>query len=128
MPIFRQVLTLTLAALLLACAEAFVVKPAWGDPEVSLFQALDLKGLWVDARPRQEYEKEHIPGALLLNEDEWNRQLPELLAQWSAEQVVIVYCSSLQCKASQAVARRLHEETGMEVKILKGGWEAWKKQ
>ena len=28
------------------------------------------KVLWVDARPRTKFEHEHVPGAVLLNEDE----------------------------------------------------------
>lgn len=122
----RQVLSLLSVALLLAAASAYWVKPSWTDPEVTLFEAIDLQPIWVDARPRDQYDQGHIPGALLLNEDEWYAQLPLLLAEFQQDRAVVVYCSSLQCKSSHAVARRLREEADMEVRVLRGGWEAWK--
>lgn len=124
----RQVFAILALAFLLAAVSAWVVGPQSGEPEITLFEALDLKPLWVDARPETEFAKGHIPGALLLNEDQWHGQLPALLEQWSGEQPVVVYCSTQKCRASHAVAKRLREEAGIEARVLKGGWEAWKGQ
>ena len=97
--------------------------------EISLETALRLPAenrLWVDARPRDAYTKGHIPGAVLLNEEEWEQLLPDFVAQWKTEQQVIVYCSTAQCQASASVAKRLREELGLtDVRVLHGGWEAW---
>ena len=83
--------------------------------------------IWIDARPQEEFEREHVPGALLLNEDRWNELLPQMLAAWSPEKRVVVYCSSESCGASREVARRLRKEAGLtSVFVLKGGWEAWR--
>jgi rhodanese-related sulfurtransferase len=88
---------------------------AWGDDAI-----------WVDARPEVEFEKQHVPGAILLNEDRWNELLPQMLATWSPEKRVVVYCSSESCGASREVARRLREEARLQnVFVLAGGWEAW---
>jgi rhodanese-related sulfurtransferase len=82
--------------------------------------------IWVDARPQEEFEREHVSNAVLLNEDRWNELLPQMLATWAPEKRVVVYCSSQSCGASREVARRLREEAGLKnVFVLGGGWEAW---
>jgi rhodanese-related sulfurtransferase len=84
--------------------------------------------LWVDARPDEEFARDHVPGALSLNEDRWNELLPQLLAIWSPEKRVVVYCSSKSCNASREVAHRLRKEAQLpNVFVLQGGWEAWLK-
>jgi rhodanese-related sulfurtransferase len=90
---------------------------AWGD-----------SAIWVDARPDEEFARDHAPGAFSLNEDRWNALLPQFLAAWSPQKKVVVYCSSLSCNASREVARRLRDEAQLKnVFVLEGGWEAWLK-
>ena len=88
----------------------------WGD-----------KVLWVDARTRAKYEHAHIPGAILLNEDEWNSLISPSLDAWDPDIPVIVYCDGGSCEASHAVADRLRKEYPQITKlhVLKGGWGAW---
>jgi rhodanese-related sulfurtransferase len=84
--------------------------------------------IWIDARPSDEFERDHIPGAVSLNEDRWGEGLSQFLAsQWSPEKKIVVYCSAASCNLAEDVARRLREEVKLpnEIKILKGGWEAW---
>ena len=82
--------------------------------------------LWIDARPDAQFTEQHIPGALSLNEDRWSELLPQMLASWSPDKRVVVYCSSQSCAASHEVARRLHNEANLEnVSVLHGGWEKW---
>lgn len=103
-------------------------EPARGEDEVELAQARSWGEavLWVDARPDTQFDQEHIPGALLLNEDRWNELLPQMLALWSPEKRIVVYCSSQSCAASHQVAHRLKEEAGLkDVYVLYGGWEEW---
>ena len=55
--------------------------------------------------------------------------LPQMLATWSPEKRVVVYCSSESCGSSREVARRLREEARLkDVFVLEGGWEAWVNQ
>ena len=83
--------------------------------------------LWVDARSANDFAGSHIPNAVRLTEDDWNELLPELLKVWEPERVVMVYCNSRKCHASEEVAKRLREEVGLKpVYVLRGGWEAWK--
>lgn len=84
--------------------------------------------LWLDARTAEAFQSRHVPGAILLNEDEWDRYLPGFLEVWQPETKVIVYCDSAACDASQAVALRLRRELQLtKVHVLKGGWSAWQK-
>ena len=84
--------------------------------------------LWVDARTTEAYQSKHIPGAVLLNEGEWEQQLPKFLEVWQPNSRIVVYCDSVACDASQAVAQRLQRELKLtDIQVLKGGWAAWLK-
>lgn len=133
--LLRQTLVLLGLALLPGIGQALYYrdKVSWQAPVtasdlVTLAQARGWgsTAIWVDARPQEEFEREHVPNAVLLNEDRWNTLLPQMLAAWSPEKRVVVYCSSQSCGASREVARRLREEAGLKnVFVLGGGWEAW---
>lgn len=100
--------------------------PAGEAISVARARALGDRALWVDARPEEEFEREHVPGAVLLNEDRFNELLPRMLENWSPDRTVVVYCSSQSCNASRDVARRLRKEAQLQnVLVLEGGWEAW---
>ena len=93
---------------------------SWGD-----------NALWIDARPTDEFERDHVPGAISLNEDRWSEGLAQFMGtQWSPEKKIVVYCSALSCNLAEDVARRLREEAKLpnEIRILKGGWEAWQQK
>jgi len=133
----RQALILAALAFIPGIRQAiyFRDKVSWQSPipaseMVTLTQARAWgeNTIWVDARPDAEFEREHIPGAVLLNEDRWNELLPQFLATWSPEKRVVVYCSSQSCNASREVARRLRDEAQLKnVFVLQGGWEEWLK-
>lgn len=132
--IFRQIIILIVLPLFpaLITGLAHPKRPSWNEnqllaDEIALSSAIKLTDrLWVDARSASDYEKDHIPGALLLNEDAWDELLAAVLLEWSPEKTIVVYCSSSQCQTSREVAKRLRETVGIElVFVLKGGWEAW---
>jgi rhodanese-related sulfurtransferase len=92
---------------------------AWGE-----------NAIWIDARPDEEFARDHVPGAVSLNEDRWNELLPQFLAVWSPEKKIVVYCSSQSCNASREVAHRLRNQAQppmQNVFVLEGGWEGWLK-
>ena len=136
--LIRQILIQAALALIPGLGEAvyFRQKVSWQSsipPSelVTVDQARTWAGnvIWVDARPDEEFARDHVPGALSLNEDRWNELLPQFLAVWSPGKKVVVYCSSLSCNASREVARRLRKEAQLsDVFVLKGGWEAWLKK
>jgi len=81
--------------------------------------------LWIDARSAEHFAQEHVPGAILLNENNFDAGLGELLAAWQPGKHIVVYCSSVSCDTSQAVAERLRAAGLEDVHFLHGGWEAW---
>jgi rhodanese-related sulfurtransferase len=126
---------LSLIALVPALAAAALVHPQWKadallEGEIALAEASSKQPavLWVDARPAADFAKDHIPGALPLNEDAWAELLPDVLQKWNPGQSIVVYCSSKSCHASLQVAKRLREVGLSPVHALHGGWEAWGKR
>ena len=135
--LLRQSVALLALALLPAAVQALYLrdKIPWQSRvaesdlvSVEVARGWGANALWVDARPVEEFERDHIPGAVLLNEDRWSELLPQFLEkQWSPEKKIVVYCSAESCNLAEDVARRLREEAKLpnEIRILKGGWEAW---
>jgi rhodanese-related sulfurtransferase len=133
----RQSLFILLAAAIPASLTAAFHprRPPWSQEalapgEEMLTTVLGWRGnvLWVDARSLEEYEAEHVPGALLLNLESWDQLLPKFLDQWVPGKRVVVYCSAATCELSHEVAERLRKNGISSVYVLKGGWEAWKTQ
>jgi rhodanese-related sulfurtransferase len=136
--LLRQALVLVALAFLPGIGEAIYYrdKVSWQSPipaseMVTLTQARAWgeNTIWVDARPDEEFRRDHVPGAISLNEDRWNDLVGPFLATWSPDKRVVVYCSSQSCNASREVARRLREEAQLKnVFVLEGGWEEWLKK
>jgi rhodanese-related sulfurtransferase len=134
----KQALLLIALAFLPAIGQAvyFRGKVSWQSPipasesvTVAQAQAWGENAIWVDARPDTEFERDHVPGAILLNEDRWNELLPQFLQNWSPEKRIVVYCSSQSCNASREVVKRLRDQAQLKnVFVLQGGWEEWLKK
>jgi rhodanese-related sulfurtransferase len=134
----RQALVLVALAFAPAIGQAiyFRDKVSWQSPippsesvTVAQAEAWGANAIWADARPDEEFARDHVPGAISLNEDRWNELLPQFLATWSPEKKVVVYCSSQGCNASREVARKLRTEAQLkDVFVLQGGWEEWLKR
>ena len=85
--------------------------------------------MWVDARPDEDFARDHVPGALSLNEDRWTELLPQVLTAWSPDKKIVVYCSAQSCNAAREVAKRLRDEAQLKnIFVLEGGWEEWVKK
>ena len=121
-----------LAFIALACAAvAYFVHPkapsfAMDELLISLEYAQELESVfWIDARTDEDFERGHLEGAILLNEERWEELLVEFLDAWIPDATTVVYCSSQACLRSHEVAERLREELGVEeIFALEGGWEA----
>lgn len=131
----RQIFALLALALIpaLFCGVFHPKRPSWnaaalapGEVALSTAQSWKNKVLWLDARSEKDFRENHIPGAILLNEDDWDALLSKVLDAWDKDKIIVVYCSSRGCHASHEVARRLREEVRLpQVHVLKGGWETW---
>jgi len=139
-PLLRQSAALLALALLPALVEAFYLrdKVPWQSRvadsqfvEVATARSWGDNALWIDARPTDEFERDHVPGAVSLNEDRWSEGLAQFMGtQWTPQKKIVVYCSAASCNLAEDVARRLREEAKLpnEIRILKGGWEAWQQK
>lgn len=87
-------------------------------------QRLDKGALFLDARPLDFYEMSHIPGALSLPEDDFDRAYARLEPRLRESFEVIVYCAGFGCEASHIVARKL-KDRAIPAVILHEGWPAW---
>ena len=133
--LIRQVIALLTFAFLPAIGQAVYERHriAWNEDALGEFevtidqaQAWGDSAIWVDARPDSQYETQHIPGAIQLNEDRWSELLPQTLTAWTPEKRIVVYCSSQSCGLAHEVGFRLRKEAGLtNVYILHGGWEKW---
>lgn len=132
---FRQAVVLIGVAIVIGGLNGLLnpATPPWspvalgpGEVNLEMVRARDGGVLWVDARSGAEFAEDHIPGAVLLNEDRFDERLPGLLEAWDGEAAFVVYCDSRRCGASAEVARRLREDLGLpEVYVLKEGWRGW---
>jgi rhodanese-related sulfurtransferase len=109
----------------------YVVQEPLRDDEVTVAQVQERwqgKVLWIDARPREQYDQEHIPGATLLNEQQFDELLVASLDTLQTNtKPVIIYCSGQRCEASRKVREKLLELVAInDCYVLKGGFPAWK--
>jgi rhodanese-related sulfurtransferase len=85
---------------------------------------LEKGALFLDARPVDFYKMGHIPGALPLPEDDFDRSFAALEDTLRRRFDIVVYCSGYGCEASHIVARELRKH-GIEAAVLHEGWPAW---
>lgn len=85
---------------------------------------LDQGALFLDARPRDFWRMNRIPGALPLPEDDFDRAYAEVEGRLRRASAIVVYCSGYGCEASHLVARKLRER-GFAAAILDEGLPAW---
>ena len=98
-----------------------------GDEEVTPAEArarLDKGALFLDARPVAFYEMSHVPGALPLPEDDFDRAFAQIEPRLRSSFDIVVYCSGFGCEASHLVARKL-KGLGIPAVVLSEGWPAW---
>ncbi|HBR93638.1 MAG TPA: hypothetical protein DEA90_05680 [Opitutae bacterium] len=104
----------------------------WAEPElaageIQLADAQALEVIWLDARPIEEFEEDHIPEAIFFDEGDWDTGLVRLMETWLMQpRPIVVYCGSESCGTSQRVAEGLRAALPeAEIYSLKGGWDAW---
>ena len=102
-----------------------------GDVDVGEMQKISLhqEALIIDARPENEYRLGHIPSAVSLPRDDFDRQYPALqsVLQSYRNKPIIVYCSNFRCADSQIVAVALQRLGYQQVRLFRGGWKDWER-
>lgn len=97
------------------------------DPEVAKEYLADLRAVFVDARPRAEYERAgaRIPGARHIDPGS-GAAMDEALLVLPREKIVVCYCDEPGEAASAQVARRFRELGLGDASVLRGGFRAWR--
>jgi rhodanese-related sulfurtransferase len=101
----------------------FESKLAFTSGPVDLNRALNAgeKIIVVDVRDHDDYASGHIPGAINLPKDRWDK-----LEGLRQDTLNIIYCYSQNCHLATCAAYRF-AEMGFPVMELEGGFDGWKK-
>lgn len=105
-------------------ANAFLRAGAEEIPAAEAKERFDRGALFLDARPVANYEMSHIPNAVPLPEDDFDRHFTAIEPRLRSRFDAVVYCAGYGCEASHLVAERLKAK-GIHVAILNEGWPAW---
>lgn len=83
------------------------------------------RGLVIDARPSAVYQAGHVPGALNLPREDFEKSYATLrpLLEQDRAKPVVVYCSESDCKDSELVAEALSRMGYQRLSVYKEGWE-----
>ena len=97
----------------------------WIDQEDARALVTDANVVFVDARPREDFEAGHVAGALSVPME--TGVLPSgAVAMLRSSQTVIAYCdTSGECAGSTRLASLLHQAGLGDVRVLRGGIPAW---
>lgn len=89
--------------------------------------SLNHGALVVDARPEKQYELGHIPSAVSLPRNDFDKHYQALqsILQSHRDQPVIVYCGNFRCPDSQIVAVELQKLGYQHVRLFRAGWDDW---
>jgi rhodanese-related sulfurtransferase len=145
--IFRQALALAALSVVVAAAvhfplikrfargefrETFFVQADY--PGVRLITLAEAEDLWragettfLDARAADLYAEGHVPRARSVPASEAETLMPVLVQRMAKEAVLVVYCEGGDCQSSLNLAKQLHDKGFMDIRVLSGGWEEWKK-
>ncbi len=87
---------------------------------------LYLKGQvqFVDIRPAEEFDIDHLPGAISLPLIEFFRA-PERLKQLNSSRYYVLYCFEPQCDEATSLAGEFTAARFPHVSLLIGGFSAW---
>ncbi len=98
-------------------------------PEVNAPEALRMwksgAAVFIDARDAEDYQEDHIPGAISLPMREWNTAWPKVRQHIPRDGTLLLYCYGGKCGLSTRMAKRLLELGYWHPVILEYGWQEW---
>lgn len=83
------------------------------------------KAVFVDARARLFFQVGHIPRALSFPREEYEKDRDLAPLQPYKENILVIYCSGVDCPDSSLLAAYLSREGFRHLEIFEGGWPAW---
>ncbi len=97
---------------------------------ITLPEAGDLlvgrQALFLDARAAGLFGDGHIPEARSVPYEDLRAAIPEEILALDRSRTIVIYCEGGDCQSSLAAAKLLHERGFRDLRIIEGGWEAWK--
>ncbi len=104
--------------------------PASDELRISMDRAQELfrqgAAVFLDARPRRDYLRGHIRGALSLPWQEVDDRIADVAERLTDDRVIITYCDGQQCTLSHHLARYLKDMGFSRVRVLPNGWTRWR--
>ena len=101
-----------------------VVRMVLAKKAIDLF--LDGKAQFIDARQEKDYRVAHVPGAVNVSPADFTGGWPEDLDLLLPEFTTVIYCSNRECDSSKLVAKQLVLSGFQDLRIIEGGFPAWR--
>lgn len=102
-------------------------------PGIRMIGVLEAEDLWaggravfLDARPEFLFLEGHIPGSRNVPYEMDAARLPEDILALPPERTLVVYCEGGECRSSLDLAKLLHDGGLRDLRVVAGGWDAWK--
>jgi 3-mercaptopyruvate sulfurtransferase SseA len=85
------------------------------------------KGVIIDARPEIFHRMGHVPGALSLPRDDFEKGYSVLRGRLESDwtQPIVVYCADASCTDASLVKKALNSLGYNNVAVFAGGWHEW---
>lgn len=94
------------------------------NPEDAFLALMQEEAHFIDIRPAEEFEADHIAGAISLPLFDYF-QSPDSLRKLATEKKYILYCFDPECKEAEMIAAEMIGYGFQDVAILEGGLSAW---
>lgn len=82
-------------------------------------------GVLLDARGAKYFARTHIPGAVNLPVNDFEKSYETVRDKLRPDQRIVIYCSSLSCPDSDKLKNKLVKLGYSRVGVFKGGLAAW---
>ena len=86
---------------------------------------MEKRGLVLDARPEIFHRLGHVPGAISLPREDFEKRYASLKLDAARDQRMVVYCSGDACEDSALVQKALMKLGYARVAVFREGWAAW---
>jgi rhodanese-related sulfurtransferase len=98
-------------------------------PQIDAVKALSLyeagEALFVDSRDAEDYEKDHVPGAVNVPMREWVDLGQDVEAVLPQDRLLVLYCYGAHCGLSTRQGKALLEKGYGKLVVLDYGWATW---
>ena len=98
--------------------------------DISLSEAKKLflqhAAVFIDARPKEDFEKGHIKGAKSLPWHDVDQRFIAVTKDLPADAMIITYCDGEACELSRNLAKFLMDAGFNHVSVLLNGWTQWR--